>query len=118
MTLEHTSVYAVDDFSVSLSAGQGVVRVSFAGDLDYSSTHLLEPVAAQVLLLGPLIVQIDVRRLWFCDVAGVRQIVGLHRSWHEQGLRVSLHGARPPIRLVFNLAGQADLLQPHRRTAG
>lgn len=112
------SVYAVDDFSVSLCAGQGVVRVGLAGDLDYSSAHLLEPVAVQVLRLGPLVVQIDVRRLWFCDVAGVRQIVDVHRSWREQGFSVSLHGARQPVRLVFDLAGQADLLQPHRRTAG
>jgi anti-anti-sigma factor len=117
MTLEHTSGYAVDDFSVSLSAGEGVVRVGLAGDLDYSSTHLLDPVAAAVLLLGPLVVQIDVRRLRFCDIAGVRQIVDLHRSWHEHGLSVSMHGARPPVRQVFNLAGQSDLLQPHRRTA-
>lgn len=110
MTRDHMSVYAVDDFSVSLSAGRGVVRVSFAGDLDYSSAHLLGPVAVQVLLLGPLAVQIDVRRLWFCDVAGVRRVVELHRSWHELGLSVSMHGASPPVRLVFNLAGQADLL--------
>ncbi len=87
------------------------MRVSLAGDLDYSSTHLLEPLAAQVLLLGPLVVQIDLRRLWFCDIAGVRQIVNLHQSWHKQGLSVSLHGARPPVRLVFNLAGQADVLR-------
>ncbi len=70
-----------------------------------------------MLRLGALVVQIDVRRLWFCDIAGVRQIVDVHRSWREQGLSVSLQGARPPVRLVFDLAGQADLLQPHRRTA-
>ena len=111
------SVYAVDDFSVSLCAGQGVVRVGLAGDLDYSSAHLLEPVAVQALRLGPLVVQIDVRRLWFCDVAGVRQIVDATGAGASRA-SASLAWRPPAGPAGLRLAGQADLLQPHRRTAG
>ena len=110
MTPDRTLVYAVDDFSVSLSTDRGVVRVALAGDLDFASKHLLEPVACEVLRLGPSVVEIDLRRLRFCDVAGERQIVDLHRRWREEGLSVSVHGARPAVRKVFTLTGQADLL--------
>jgi anti-anti-sigma factor len=80
------------------------------GELDLAATHLFEPVVGEVLWLGVPRVRVDLDRLWFCDVAGVRQLAGACERWHDHGLSVGLHGARAAVRQVFTLTGHEHLL--------
>ena len=98
------------DFSVGLCAERDVAHVRLAGELDLAATHLFGPVVGEVLCLGVPRVRVDLDRLWFCDVAGVRQLAEAHDRWHDHGLSVGLHGARSAVRQVFALTGHGHLL--------
>lgn len=100
------------DFTVGVSAERNVAHVRLTGELDLAATTLLEPVVGEVLWLGVPRVRVDLHRLWFCDVAGVRQLADAYRRWHAHGLSVGLHGARSPVRQVFTLMGHEHLLGP------
>ncbi|WP_177180432.1 STAS domain-containing protein [Pedococcus cremeus] len=98
------------DLSVRLATESRRVRLDLAGELDVASKDLLEPVVDQVLLLQPPRVLVDLRRLWFCDVAGARALAGAHKRWSDHGLSVALYGAGLAVQRVFDLTGFADLL--------
>lgn len=100
----------MQDFNVGLSTDRGVAHVRLTGELDLAASDLFEPVVGQVLGLGVPRVWVELDRLWFCDVAGVRQLVDAYQRWREHGLAVGLHGARSPVRQVFTLTGHGHLL--------
>jgi anti-anti-sigma factor len=100
----------VHGFSVALSAQRDIAHVRLTGELDLATGHLFEPVVGQVLRLGLPQVRVDLARLGFCDVAGVRQLADACQRWHAHGLKVALRGARSPVRRVFALTGHGHLL--------
>lgn len=102
----------MDDFQATLSVENDLVRVLLSGELDLASAPGLEPVVLAVLLLGVHRAVVDLRRLWFCDVAGVRHLVAAHGRWCTGGLSVTLCGASPSVRHLFGLTGYGHLLAP------
>lgn len=102
----------MDDVQATLSVENDLVRVLLSGELDIASAQGLDPIVLAVLLLGVRWVVVDLRLLWFCDVAGVRQLVAAHRRWCNGGLTVTLDGASPSVRQLFDLTGHAHLLAP------
>jgi anti-anti-sigma factor len=100
----------MSELRVGLAAEPRCARLRLAGELDAASKHLLEPVVEQVLLLQPPHVLVDLHQLWFCDVAGARELSNAHQRWCNHGCSVALQGAGPAVRQVFHLSGYATLL--------
>lgn len=80
-----------------------VTRVRLAGDLELSTLAALDPVVDQVLSTEPSTVLLDLSDLTFCDARGLAGLLSVRRRLGAAGLRLTLTGARPPLRRLFEV---------------
>jgi anti-anti-sigma factor len=80
------------------------------GELDLGSSPHLQVEIERALRGGADSVVVDVRRLRFIDMAGVRVLLVGREHAEREGRRLVLTGVREPIRRVLTLARVGDLL--------
>ena len=85
---------------------QGDVLVVFvAGELDMASKGQLAAAVAERQRPDVVRVIIDMAELEFMDSTGLSEIVLINVAGESEGLKVTVRGARPQVRRVFEITG-------------
>lgn len=88
-----------------------VTRVRLAGDLELSTMAALDPVVDQVLSTEPVTVLLDLSDLTFCDARGLAGLLSVRRRLGAAGSRLTLTGARPPLRRLLEVTSLDRVFQ-------
>ena len=88
----------------------GVARIQLYGELDIAAIPLLEQEYGRIEEQGRAVVVLDLEGLEFIDAAGLGAILRAAERARNNGHTLRLVGAGPPVRMVFDLAGNAELL--------
>ena len=99
-----------DRLSVRTDARNGVAHVSLDGELDMSTTPVLESYLAPFEADGLGTIMLDLRDLVFTDSTGIHAFEAAGKRVACSGKRLTLVGAKPVVRRVFDLTGTLDLL--------
>ncbi len=70
----------------------------------------LEETALALLAEHPPRLVLDMRKVSFCDSAGIACLIRIQRAASEAGGRVELHSVHGLVRRVLELAGVSELL--------
>ena len=85
------------------------LRVSLEGEIDFACSDLLQAFM-EVDLAGVTTVIVDLSRLEFTDVAGMRAMMQFRADQLAAQRSVQLISARPAVRRVFTLCGEEATL--------
>jgi anti-anti-sigma factor len=94
-------VYADKQLLVARTSAPSGLR--FAGEIDASNSHAIGSSIAATLVSNRDI-HIDVSRLLFCDISGIRAFVAAAEGLSE-GRRMLLHGMPPQLETVISVVG-------------
>ena len=96
--------------SVSADSRNGAAHISLDGEIDMSTTPVLERHLAPFESDGVDTIMLDLRDLAFTDSAGIHAFLAARNRVTGSGRRLILAGATPVVRRVFDLTGNQDLL--------
>lgn len=85
-------------------------RISAGGELDSSNVGVLASAMAILLDLNPGASTVDIRALTFIDPSGLGALVDFANQLRVVGARLSVAGATPQLRRVFDLVGLSGLV--------
>jgi len=80
-------------------------RIRVRGELDHDNVNMLASAMAKVLEVEPGDTVVDVRGLSFADATGLGALVAFARQLRSLGARLSVVGATPELRRLFDLVG-------------
>lgn len=111
MSLDHArdvpSTYRVERLTVELSSSPAGPVVVASGELDASTAPVLAgPLRRAAGSEVPELV-VDVRRLSFCDVAGLKLLAETANRLRVGGRRLVVLGPCPSLKLLLDLLGPA-----------
>ncbi|WAX57952.1 STAS domain-containing protein [Jatrophihabitans cynanchi] len=86
-------------------------RVTVSGELDLATVPRLNDVMSLLLHVNPGDSTIDVAGLSFIDAAGLSCLVAQSKLLAAVGAKISIVGAIPRLRRVFDIVSIGDLLQ-------
>jgi anti-sigma B factor antagonist len=86
------------------------VRLQAIGELDLAASPLVHEQVGDLLTAGFTRVVIDLRRVTFIDLTGVRLLLGLAQDASDDGWELSLAGAGGQVRHMLTLTGALDQL--------
>jgi anti-sigma B factor antagonist len=84
--------------------------LALAGDIDITTAHMVRDAAARCLRGQPASLALDLRRLDFCDCAGVRTLRWAQHRAATAGSRFRIIAPGPQVRRILALAEASDLL--------
>jgi anti-sigma B factor antagonist len=96
--------------SVSVRERGESVIVEVGGELDLASSPDLERVLDETLRPHPGLVVVEMGKLNFIDMSGLRVLLSAQQRAEERGTRLVLANVRSQIRRVMALARVDDLL--------
>lgn len=96
--------------SVSVRERGGSVVVEVGGELDLASSPDLERILDDTLRAKPGLVVVEMGKLQFIDMSGLRVLLSAQQQAEERGSRLVLANVRAQIRRVMALARVDDLL--------
>jgi anti-anti-sigma factor len=96
-----------EDSQLRISRSHETGWLLISGEIDAWNVGAVRQ-ALQELVLEAGDVDIDVSRLLFCDVTGIRAIVSA-AAHLESGRRLNLHGLHPQLQKVFKVVGWGDM---------
>jgi anti-anti-sigma factor len=102
--------------SVSIAHTQGKRQyvVTVSGELDMSLAGMLKQRLSGSLEADEVV--LDLTRVTFIDSTGIGVIAAAHRRLNSgERKRLRVFGDHPPLNLVFEAAGMAELLEADRR---
>lgn len=93
-------------------AGRHTVRLALEGDLDYdTSGDVLHQVRLALLDREHVEdLRLDCRELEVVDSMGLSTLLQIHRSAHQDGVRLHLDNIGPALRRLLELTGTYDYL--------
>jgi anti-sigma B factor antagonist len=97
-------------FAVQSQDKDGCGCVLVSGELDLATVPLLEQEIERVEQRGSKVATLDLRGLWFMDVAGLRCIMRVAAEAEKDGRPLDVVGAGIAVRKVFELTGAAGVL--------
>ena len=97
-------------FAVHSENDDGRVCVVLSGELDMATVPELEREVERAERRGSKVASLDLGRLSFMDAAGLRCILSMAEKAEADGRALSVVGAGPAVRRVFELTGQDGLL--------
>ncbi|HET9105095.1 MAG TPA: STAS domain-containing protein [Solirubrobacteraceae bacterium] len=97
-------------FAVEVWPDRETVCVRPVGELDLATVAELRERVLELVQAGFASVLIDLRRLSFIDVAGLRLLLQLSQRATEDGWRLSLRQGDQRVRRLFELTGTAQRL--------
>jgi anti-sigma B factor antagonist len=80
------------------------------GELDLGSSPYLEQAIREAHSAGRPLVVIDLEKLRFIDMAGLRALIAAHERAEQQGQKLVLANVGDPVRRVLILAHVEELL--------
>jgi anti-sigma B factor antagonist len=101
--------FVVDEFGVSVTDGDGCVRVAAWGELDLSSAPELDATLDQVERIARSVV-LDLRGLTFLDSSGVTLLLRHTQRAASDGFALSIVAPEPRVARVLELTGVAAVL--------
>src|SRR2546428_12210441 len=99
-------------FHVTAEHLNGVARLQARGELDLSTTPLLERAFAAVEELQPATIVLDFQHLAFIDSTGLHALLLAHKRATDSGRLLVVINGTEGIRKVFELTGTKHLLAP------
>jgi anti-anti-sigma factor len=96
-------------FTVTTDVDPPALRVTLEGELDLACADLLGT-ATPAETAGITTVTVDLTRLEFSDVAGMRALLAFRADHLAADRDVELVGAPPIVRRIFGLSGHGDCL--------
>jgi|tagenome__1003787_1003787.scaffolds.fasta_scaffold20876685_2 anti-anti-sigma factor len=84
--------------------------LALAGDIDITTAGMMREAAARCLRGQPASLALDLRRLDFCDCAGVRALRWAQHRAATAGSGFRIIAPRPQVRRILALAEASDLL--------
>jgi len=100
----------VPEFAVDVVVVGDDVVIRPNGELDVSTTHVLEACAQSAIETGTADVVFDLGGLTFLDSTGLQAIVAVHRRLATVGRRLRMRDATGPVRRVLELSGVDGLI--------
>ena len=97
-------------FSLVVDPGREEVRVEAIGELDLAASPSLREQVGDALAAGFTQVVIDLRRVTFIDLTGVRLLLRFAQDASFDGWELSLVGAGGQVRHMLTLTGALDQL--------
>jgi anti-sigma B factor antagonist len=92
-------------FSIEVVPAREEVRVQAIGELDLAATPSLHEHVGDLLTAGFEQVVVDLRRVTFIDLTGVRLLLKLAREADNDGWELSLVGVGGQVRQMLTLTG-------------
>ena len=80
------------------------------GELDLGSSRQLDEVISLAQRKHPPVLVVDLEKLRFIDMAGLRVLIAARERADQEGQRLVLANLREPVRRIVNLAQVGDLL--------
>ncbi len=102
------------DLAITSISGDGSAVVSLEGELDLSTAARAEQALVDELVPGARTLVVDLRRLEFCDAAGLRAFVRARHRAQEVGARIRLVHPTRIVRRVLEVAELGWLIDPGR----
>ena len=99
-------------FDVTGEQLNGVARLHARGELDLSTTPLLERAFTAVEELQPATIVLDFSDLAFIDSTGLQALLRAHARATESGRLLAVINGTDGVRKVFELTGTDHLLAP------
>ena len=97
------------DFQVAVSSEPPFLILELSGELDMSTARRL-PQPSHLTRRDVRSVLLDLSKLRFCDVAGLRALLALRQAHVSQGRHVAAIGIKARVRRVMDLCGIDDSL--------
>jgi anti-sigma B factor antagonist len=97
-------------FSIAVVRAREEVRVHAIGELDLAATPKLQAQIGALLADGSEQLTIDLRRVTFIDLTGVRLLLKLAQDASDDGWRLSLIQDHGQVRRILTLTGAVDRL--------
>jgi anti-sigma B factor antagonist len=97
-------------FSLVVEPAREEVRLQAIGELDLAASPLVREQVGDVLTAGFTQVVIDLGRVTFIDLTGVRLLLRLAEDASDDGWELSLAGAGGQVRHILTLTGALDQL--------
>jgi anti-sigma B factor antagonist len=97
-------------FSLAVVRAREEVRVQVVGELDLAATPKLHAQIGALLVAGSDQLIIDLGRVTFIDLTGVRLLLKLAQDASDDGWRLSLIRAHGQVRRILTLTGAVDQL--------
>src|SRR5450432_1782381 len=97
-------------FSLVVVPAREEVRLQAIGELDLAATPKLHEQIGALLAAGSEQLVIDLRRVTFIDLTGVRLLLKLAQDASDDGWRLSLIQAHGQVRRILTLTGAVDQL--------
>ena len=98
------------DFLVVVSSEPPFLILELSGELDVSTARCL-PQPSHLTRRDVRSVLLDLSKLRFCDVAGLRALLALRQAHVSQGRHVAAIGIPARVRRVMDLCGIDDCLE-------
>jgi anti-sigma B factor antagonist len=110
-----TDRYRSHCLDVRIRFDRSLPLVRLSGELDVSSAHLVrDAVASSAAAACPsATVVVDLERVTFCDVAGLRALEDAALALAGDGHEMVLYHVPPTVSRVISLAGVSGLLNVH-----
>lgn len=99
-----------DYLSVALQVHEDSVLVEVAGELDLGSAPELQDALERARNAAPELIVVDLRKLEFIDMAGLRVLLAQHDEARRRSRRLVLVNVGRPIRRVLELARVTEVL--------
>jgi anti-anti-sigma factor len=103
------------DATAALARQGGRIVVTLRGEFDMATHHVLAGALGRSLVVAADDVVLDLRDARFMSIAAVAAIGAAERALGEDGRRLSVRAPSPAARLVLDLCGRGDLVEPHLR---
>lgn len=85
-------------------------RVAVSGEVDLSSAYLVSSAIDAELACGRTRVVVDLRRVTFCDAAGIRALVRARDAAERSGADLVVQPS-PSVLLVLDVASATDVVE-------
>lgn len=97
-------------FTARIESRDGVASIQLSGELDIATVPVLEDQLARLEGQGVVDVTLDLRELTFLDYSALHSFLTARDRARTNGHRLTLIGASPPARRLFELTGKQFLL--------
>jgi anti-anti-sigma factor len=106
------------DLGIDVDDDGALIRVALSGELDLISVDRLRDCLGDLVTQGHRLVEVDMRRLAWCDSLGLAALLGAAEICREVGGRLTVTGATGPVARVMMVTGVDEILRSGSGGAG